>query len=331
MITTKAYITQTPAEGDNKFKVNIPLMSDNVSDEAIFDALLCSTSGNYNDYKVGDCVFVDFEDDKYNTAIIMGKLYTEVPEENEAYGLFNELKVTGNATLPANTMIGPYSAQDIFNLYQAVNNAKEGNWVDEESLFEYLKVWVKKDEFNTFFGDDYFNKDYPYAKNINFVNTIETGTDDAKKVWNNNYNPDYKTFVNDWKTFIQTRLNQILGLAITGNKPSITQIIAKMSASNSQTYTNTNITDISNPKAAVNATSYFPNYTNLVTHLRSFFSTDLPNIIKNIKTWVEGNFVKYNTSDTLKGKIIRVGSTSQIYGGTHDSSTLYFLTNIPGT
>ena len=68
LITTKAYITAVPEQGSNTFKVNVPLMSDNVSDEAIFDALLCSTSGSYNDYKVGDCVFVDFEDDKYNTA-----------------------------------------------------------------------------------------------------------------------------------------------------------------------------------------------------------------------------------------------------------------------
>ena len=94
MLTTKAYITAKPEEGDNIFKVNIPLMADNVSEEALFDALLCS-NGNYNDYNVGDCVFVSFEDDKYNTAIILGKLFTDVPKNNTAYGLFNGTRAYG--------------------------------------------------------------------------------------------------------------------------------------------------------------------------------------------------------------------------------------------
>ena len=327
MITTKAYITQTPAEGDNKFKVNIPLMSDNVSDEAIFDALLCSTSGNYNDYKVGDCVFVDFEDDKYNTAIIMGKLYTEVPEENEAYGLFNELKVTGNATLPANTMIGPYSAQDIFNLYQAVNNAKEGNWVDEDSLFEYLKVWVKKDEFNTFFSDNYFNSEYPYNKSFNFDNILEktsgTGTD-KKYFYNTSYSPDYKNLVSNWKNFIITQFNKFLGIKSTDTDGTFTRFLTK----------------INNDSESQDAsTKYFPDYTNFITRFKKVIFVDIPAIYNVINDLVN-KYVQFKKNDSwssLKQKhanIIRTMTGADYdnrknnadYNATEDASTLYFLT-----
>lgn len=138
MITTKAYIYEMPEKDSNIFKVNIPLMADNVNDEAIFDALLAVQSGTYNDYKVGDCVFVDFEDDKYNTAIILGKLYTDVPEENDAYGLFNQLNVTGSAVLPEDTKIGKYSTQDIFNLYQGVENGTGGS-INPDDLKSYVQ------------------------------------------------------------------------------------------------------------------------------------------------------------------------------------------------
>ena len=139
MITTKAYITKMPDEGDNIFQVNVPLMADNVNDEAIFDALLSEPSGVYNDLKVGDCVFVTFEDDKYNTAIILGKLYTEVPEENNAYGLFDQLNVTGSVVLPDDTRIGKYTPQDIFNLYQGLNNGTGGGTIDPSTLKKYVQ------------------------------------------------------------------------------------------------------------------------------------------------------------------------------------------------
>lgn len=144
MILTKAYITEIPEKGSNIFKVNVPLMQDNVSDEAIFDALLATTPGSYNDYKVGDCVFVDFEDDKYNIAIILGKLFTEVPEENNAYGLYNQLNVTGSAVLPENTYIGKYTPQDIFNLYQGVESGVGGGSINPDDLKPYVRWKLSK-------------------------------------------------------------------------------------------------------------------------------------------------------------------------------------------
>ena len=138
MIITKAYIKSIPEEGDNIFTVNVPLMADNVNDEAVFDALLCVSPGSYNDYKEGDCVFVGFEDDKYNIAIIFGKLFVNVPEDNDAYGLFNQLNVTGSVVLPEDTKIGNYTPQDIFNLYQGVENGTGGS-INPDDLKQYVQ------------------------------------------------------------------------------------------------------------------------------------------------------------------------------------------------
>ena len=146
MITTKAYITKVPDEGSNIFSVNVPLMADNVNEEAIFDALLATTPGSYNDFKVGDCVFVTFEDDKYNIAIIIGKLFVDVPKENNAYGLFDQLNVTGSVTLPEDTHIGRYTPQDIFNLYQGVNNGTGGGSINPDDLKEYVQWTITERE-----------------------------------------------------------------------------------------------------------------------------------------------------------------------------------------
>lgn len=170
MIITKAYIKSIPEEGDNIFTVNVPLMADNVNDEAVFDALLCVSPGSYNDYKEGDCVFVGFEDDKYNIAIIFGKLFVNVPEDNDAYGLFNQLNVTGSVVLPEDTKIGNYTPQDIFNLYQGVENGTGGS-INPDDLKQYVQ-WtnteridpttqetldVYADHIRTMTGDEYDN------------------------------------------------------------------------------------------------------------------------------------------------------------------------------
>ena len=156
MITTKAYITKIPEQGSNIFQVRVPLMEDNTQSEALFDALLCNSSdNNFNNYHVGDCVFVDFEDDKYNTAIILGKLYTEQKEESTSYNVVNNLKVTGSATLPADTKFGDkYSVNDFFSLYQGGSGGGTGS-INPEDLKGYVQ-WI-----NTERG----NKDY-YADAI---------------------------------------------------------------------------------------------------------------------------------------------------------------------
>ena len=87
---------------------------------------------------MGDCVIVTFEDDKYNIAIIQGKLFTDVPEESDpVYAQFDQLNVTGSVVLPENTKIGQYSPQDIYNLYQGLENFDHG--IDPDELKPFVK------------------------------------------------------------------------------------------------------------------------------------------------------------------------------------------------
>ena len=139
MICTKAYIKALPEEGSNIYKVEVPLMQDNTGTEAIFDALLCTTPGSYKGLNVGDCVFVDFEDDQYNTAIILGELFTDIPTKSTTYSIINDLKVTDAASLPPNTRFGDYTAQDIMNLY---NRSGGSGSINPDDLKQYVQ-WIE--------------------------------------------------------------------------------------------------------------------------------------------------------------------------------------------
>lgn len=138
MICTKAYIKAIPEEGSNIFKVEVPLMEDNTGTEAIFDALLCTVPGHYKGLEVGDTVFIEFEDDQYNTAIILGELFTEIPTKSTTYSIINDLKVTDTASLPPNTRFGDYTAQDIMNLY---NKGGGAGTINDDDLKQYVQ-WI---------------------------------------------------------------------------------------------------------------------------------------------------------------------------------------------
>ena len=134
----KAFITQLPDYGDNKFKVRVPFLEDNTTNEMVFDALLCNQPGEYNGYQIGDCVFVSFENEKLNTAIILGKLYIEDDMNVPNYHVVNELNVTTKVTLPEDTKIGGYSADDIFQIYQSINNINSGSVINNDSPIIYV-------------------------------------------------------------------------------------------------------------------------------------------------------------------------------------------------
>ena len=141
MITTKAYVTKVPEDDSNIFTVRVPLMEDNTETEAEFEAILSHSPGIYKGIEVGDCVIITYEDDKYDTAIILGKLFTEVSENDQAFGLFNQLEVTGSVILPQDTKIGNYTPQDIFNLYQGVDMKEGGGGgsINPDDLRQYVQ------------------------------------------------------------------------------------------------------------------------------------------------------------------------------------------------
>lgn len=117
----KAYIKELPQNDSNIFKVRVPFLEDNTKKEVLFDALLCNQPGEYSGYKIGDCVFVVFENDKLNTPVILGKLYTGITNDISSYHVVNNLNVTGTVKLPKNTALGDYSARDIFSILQQVS------------------------------------------------------------------------------------------------------------------------------------------------------------------------------------------------------------------
>lgn len=142
MLVTKAYITELPEEDSNIYHVRIPVMEDNTESEAVFEAILSHSPGIYKGIEVDDCVIVTFEDDKYDMAIILGKLYTEIPDNEMAFGQFNQLEVTGSAVLPEDTKIGRYTPQDIFNLYQGVEMKEGGSGsINPDDLKQYVQ-WI---------------------------------------------------------------------------------------------------------------------------------------------------------------------------------------------
>ena len=73
----KAIIKSLPKD-NNKYLVRIPPLEDNTTKEMILPALLCNQPGEYGNYKVGDVVFVEFENNKLDVPVIIGRLYTGV-------------------------------------------------------------------------------------------------------------------------------------------------------------------------------------------------------------------------------------------------------------
>ncbi len=136
----KAFIKELPEQGKNIYKVRIPFMEDNTNHEMVFSALLCNQPGEYNGYKVGDCVYVIFENDKMDVPVIMGKLYTGADEKIENYHVVNNLNVTGTVTLPSNVKIGGYTTNDLFELTQGSNNSSGGASLDYILYGEWYEV-----------------------------------------------------------------------------------------------------------------------------------------------------------------------------------------------
>ncbi len=140
MIMTRGIITALPPEGSNIFQVEVPLMSDNTTNRAIFNATLCESPGSYNGFEVGDVVIVHFLDHEMNDVIIMGKLYTSIPEEEKTYILANRLKVTNTVELPQDTKIGDTNLGDITQAILNVNNViSNGGEFDPNKLSDFVK------------------------------------------------------------------------------------------------------------------------------------------------------------------------------------------------
>ena len=94
-------------DSDNKlYGVRIPLLeSAGINRTQVLQCTLCYNKGNVNSLRIDDTVFVDFEDNKIESPVIIGALFVGEDEATN-YSLCQSLTVTGNAQLPLDTKIG---------------------------------------------------------------------------------------------------------------------------------------------------------------------------------------------------------------------------------
>jgi hypothetical protein len=95
---------------DNTCLVRLPLFETAGADtEVVLKAIFLTQPGNYNGYVENDVVFVDFENNKLDAPVVIGKLYLGAAKEaqNTANASINvsNLNVTSKATLPLDTKI----------------------------------------------------------------------------------------------------------------------------------------------------------------------------------------------------------------------------------
>lgn len=117
---TKGYIVELSTSTSNKFKVRIPLFDSAGQDtltnsDNVVEATLCYEPSNLDSYEVGDCVFIEFENDEESKPVIIGKLYTTDSKENRGFGNLSTLNVSSSASLPLDSTLGDVKLQTIID------------------------------------------------------------------------------------------------------------------------------------------------------------------------------------------------------------------------
>ena len=113
-MVTKGIIKSIDYNG-NTCKVRVPILESACDDaEIVLSAIFSTTPGVFNGYKEEDVVIVSFEDNNYENAIILGKLYLGASKESEdPRGTVScaNLKSENQATIPLSSKL-VYDAKD---------------------------------------------------------------------------------------------------------------------------------------------------------------------------------------------------------------------------
>lgn len=114
---TKGIIKSIDLSG-NTCTVHMPFFETAGNDPIIETATVSNTPGSYNGYKVGDVVYVAFEDGSMSNPVVIGKLYLGTEKEKaDPRGVSNveESTATKKATLPADASLAADLDKDVPN------------------------------------------------------------------------------------------------------------------------------------------------------------------------------------------------------------------------
>lgn len=147
---TKAIIKKLNSLEDNHFIVYIPLLkkANSPVGSATLPATLICIPGVDNSLKVGDVVYVGFENDNYDRPVILGKLYLglENKEDITTTLTVRTAETTEVNKLPMNTMVGEVNIIDLYtkltwlmnnNFLPAVTGEDDNNLYAESDIITY--------------------------------------------------------------------------------------------------------------------------------------------------------------------------------------------------
>ena len=103
------------------------------SPENLNTATVCSLPNCYVNLKVGDIVFVGFEDNTYYKAVVLGHLCREAASTTYADLILNSLTTHSDTILSSNTTIGNVTAENIKCLEGVSDNIqRQLNYIKEQ-------------------------------------------------------------------------------------------------------------------------------------------------------------------------------------------------------
>lgn len=157
MLTTEAMITSIDLNS-NVYSVRVPLFENlNIGSQAIMNARVAVQPGSFNNYKIGDVVWVTFINGSTETALIIGKIYKGPDDEIKNSGgslSVESLKVAnGTALLPANTLFN-IGMEDFNSIDKLINKIKNLEVQNTLLVDQIINLQHKINELAKLLGED---------------------------------------------------------------------------------------------------------------------------------------------------------------------------------
>ena len=200
-------IIKTIEQGGNTCTVRLPLFEMSSKKEVIISAIISAQPGVVNNYKEEDIVLVDFENNKIDQPIVIGKLYLGAIEEAKVpRGTINceELNVNIKASLPLTTKL-------VFKGDSSTNTNIDGGLSTYKTIADIIEALQKTEQK---FNENSIDLDSQIAK----IETVYAQIDskdivEAQKITNWSITiPEWKENYFIWqKTTCYNKRGQIIG------------------------------------------------------------------------------------------------------------------------